>query len=84
MLTLQSALLPLAAQYFFTPLDVFSNILPTGYDTVTDGLKKSLRVEIANQTAAHCTYRLAVNTEVRADECLGDEHDHSTDAQRTS
>lgn len=79
-LTKQAALLPLAAQYFFTPLAVFADIIPPGIDKATDGLQKSLRVEIANKNAAHCTFPLCY-IGLSVEQSVQSGLDHDTAAQ---
>lgn len=50
----QAALLPLFVQHVSDPLAMFLQVLPNGFDKATDGLKTSLRVEMAGTTNAHC------------------------------
>lgn len=50
----QAALLPLFVQHVSDPLAMFLQVLPNGFDKATDGLKSSLRVEMAGTTNAQC------------------------------
>ena len=47
-------LLPLFAQHVADPLGMFLQALPNGFDKATDGLRSSLRIELAGTTNAQC------------------------------
>lgn len=47
-----ASLLPLVYQNLFDPITTFKRVLPPGYDAATDGIKRSLRVEMAMMNSA--------------------------------
>lgn len=49
----QAALIPLTIQNVLDPNKMFKGLLPPGFDLATDGLNKSLRVEMAGLSSAH-------------------------------
>ncbi|KAI9638281.1 uncharacterized protein MKK02DRAFT_42671 [Dioszegia hungarica] len=48
-----AALIPLTIQNVLDPNKMFKGLLPPGFDLATDGLNKSLRVEMAGLSSAH-------------------------------